>query len=247
MLELNKIYNMDCLEGLKQLDNESIDLVVTSPPYNQNLTTQSDNTLLYEDDKDKEKYLNFIKNVINEIYRVLKPNGSFFYNFKSNTKENLTQPAFEHLSFVLGNFKIAGEIVWKYAGNFDSNRTRFPIDYEMIYHLVKNNRFKFSDCNEKLSSVWHIKHVMSGHSEKKECKNHPCPYPLELVRKIIKHTTNENDLVLDPFIGSGTTAVASKQLKRNYIGFELLQAYCQIAENRLKQKTLSETLLEVAA
>lgn len=233
-----KIYNMDCLKGLYCLPTQSIDLVVTSPPYNQNLSTQAGDRLLYEDNLSNEEYVEFIEKIFKQIYRILKDNGSFFYNYKSDTKNNQVNSAFFHLVKVIGKFNIAGEIIWKYAGNFDSNRTRFPIDYEIIFHLVKRAEFKFSDCGEKLSSIWRINHVMAGTQERRACEIHPCPYPIKLIKKIIRHTTDEKDIVCDPFLGSGTTAVACKQLNRNFIGFEISKEYCEIAKRRLEQETL---------
>jgi len=232
------IYNGDCIQGLKRLPDNSIDLVVTSPPYNQNLSTQDTSKKPYKDNMDDKEYVNFIKELFREIFRVLKDDGSFFYNYKSDTKNNLINSAHFHLFNVIQDFKMAGEIIWNYAGNFDSNRTRFPIDYEMIFHLVKQNKFKFSDRNRKLTSVWNINHVMYGTHEKSTCENHPCPYPLKLIRKIVEHTTNENDIVLDPFMGSGTTAKACYELNRRFIGFELDTEYCEIALKRLKQKVI---------
>ena len=242
MLPVNQIVQGNALSVLQSFPSESIDCIVTSPPYNQSLTTQLKGQLLYKDDNDEIEYLNFLFNVFRELYRVLKSNGSFFYNFKSDTKNNIVKPAFENLIAIKGRFLIVGEIIWKYAGNFDSYRRRFPIDYEFVYHLAKENRFKFFDLNSKLTSVWSIKHVMFGSSEKNESSYHPCPFPVKLVEKCITHTTEKGDIVLDPFIGSGTTAVACKRLDRNFIGIEISPDYCKIAEERLKKisKKLNE-------
>lgn len=193
MLEMNKIYCMDCLEGLKEIPDNSIDLIITSPPYNQNLTTQNTSMKLYEDNKSDEEYTEWIKKIFTEMYRILKINGSLFYNYKTDVFENRLKPAFEHLIKVKGSFLISAEIIWKYAGNFDSARCRFPTDYEMIYHLTKTNNYFFNPGNESLSSVWVINHVMANTNEKKSCGCHPCPYPLKLMRKIIKHCSRERE------------------------------------------------------
>ena len=230
----NKILQGDCLTKLKELPDKFIDMVITSPPYNQGLTTQDKTKNLYTDSLPEDEYIAFIKNIFLEIYRVLKDKGSFFYNFKSNVSENILSPAFKHLMTVnYERFKIAGEIIWNYAGNFDSTRTRFPVDYEMIYHLVKGKDFNFYDQKEKLTSVWDMRHVMFGTEEKAQTGDHPCPFPLHLVKKCMIWTTQKKDIVLDPFLGSGTTAVACKELERDYIGIEINPEYCKIAEKRL--------------
>lgn len=242
ILEVDKIYLIDCIDGLKQLDDNVLDLVVTSPPYNQEFITQDKSKLLYKDDLDDTEYIKWLTELFAVVNNKLKDTGSFMYNYKSLGDGRFLKPAFLHLTEVnkISNFKIAGEIIWKYAGNFDPTRSRFPRDYEMVYHLVKTDNFKFDDLKQTLSSVWYIPHVMSWTDEKRECGKHPCPYPLMLIRKIILHTTNENDLVLDPFSGSGTTALASKQLNRKYIGFEKIPEYVDIANKRLQQKNLKD-------
>ena len=242
ILEVDKIYLIDCIDGLKQLDDNVLDLVVTSPPYNQEFISQDKSRLLYKDDLDDSEYIKWLTELFALVNNKLKDTGSFMYNYKSLGDGRFLKPAFLHLTEVnkISNFKIAGEIIWKYAGNFDPTRSRFPRDYEMVYHLVKTDNFKFDDLKQTLSSVWYIPHVMSWTDEKRECCKHPCPYPLMLIRKIILHTTNENDLVLDPFSGSGTTALASKQLNRKYIGFEKIPEYVDIANKRLQQKNLKD-------
>ena len=246
-IEMNKVYNMDCIEGMKLLPDNSVDLIITSPPYNQGLTTQDTSQTLYADNLPDEEYYKLILGVFREAKRVLKDTGSFVYNYKSDIKNNIVRPAFRHLERANSeaHFLLVGEIVWKYAGNFDSARTRFPIDYEMFYHMAKTNKFKFSDLGEKLSSLWRFNHVMYGTKEKKEAGNHPCPYPVDIIRKFIRHLTVEGDIVLDPFMGSGTTAVACRILDRHFIGFEISKEYCDIANNRLKKYMEQTNLTEV--
>lgn len=234
-----KIICGDCLEVMKGIPDKSVDLIVTSPPYNQCLTTQDIKMKLYSDNMSDEEYVSMLRSFFKEAYRILKDDGSFFYNYKTDVYENKLNTAYAHLMKVNNLFLISAEIVWKYAGNFDSARCRFPTDYEMIFHLTKSNKYKFFDLNQTLSSVWNIPHVMAGTNEKNECKTHPCPYPIKLIRKIIQHTTNENDLIIDPFLGAGTTAVVCKQLKRKCIGIEIIPEYINITKQRLAQEVLS--------
>lgn len=225
----------DCLEEMKKIPDKSIDLIVTSPPYNQNLTTQDKTKFLYNDNKNSEDYNNWLKEIFNELYRILKLSGSFLYNYKTQVSDNILSPAFQHINTVNNQFLLVGEIVWKYAGNFDSCRKRFPVDYEMFYHFAKKNDFYFNDCGETLTSVWNIKHVMAGSAEKKQAGEHPCPYPVTIIKKIIRHCCPQGGVVLDPFMGSGSALVASKEEKRNAIGIEIEPKYFEIAKRRIDQ------------
>jgi len=233
---VNKIICGDCLEVMKTMPDKCVDLVVTSPPYNQALTTQDKSRALYSDNIDEIDYITMLTNCFSQFRRILKDKGSLFYNYKTNVKSNVLSPAFRHLEKVnsFSSFLLVGEIVWNYAGNFDSAKTRFPTDYEMIYHLAKQSNYNFYHQGEELSSVWNYKHVMGGSYEKQECGNHPCPYPKNMIGKIIRYTTQESNVVLDPFMGSGTTAVACKENKRMFIGCELREDYIKIAMNRLQ-------------
>ena len=185
-----------------------------------------------------------IKTLFTEAYRILKDDGSFFYNYKSDTKGNVVSSAFAHLHKFMAftDFKIGAEIVWKYTGNFDSARIRFPMDYEMVFQLIKNSKFKFINTGEKLSSVWRIPHVMARTKEQMETKSHPCPFPKNLVKKIIEHTTDPLDLVIDPFSGSGSTACVAKELGRNSLGWEINKGYFDKSVIRLNNVILQKKL-----
>jgi len=225
----------DCLEVMKTIPDNSVDLVVTSPPYNQNLTTQDTTKKLYSDNLSDIEYKCLIRSVFQSVFRILKPKGSFFYNYKTQVKENRLARACVHVEEMNKEFLVSAEIVWNYAGNFDSAKTRFPTDYEMIYQLTKTSDYNFYHQGETLSSVWNYKHVMAGSIEKIQCGCHPCPYPVNIINKIIRYTTQHNNIVLDPFMGSGTTGVACKELGRNFIGIEISPEYFKIAERRINQ------------
>jgi len=241
--KLGKLYNCDCLELTNYISNNSVDLIVTSPPYNQQLTTQNKSMVLYSDNMHDDAYIKFIQSVFSSFNSMLKQNGSIFYNYKSDTKKNIVKPAFMHLIEAnrFTQFHIVGEIVWKYAGDFDSAKTRFHIDYEMVYHLAKTNIFNFYGKRD-LTSVWKINHVMHGTKEKENTKTHPCPFPEALVTKIITHTTKDNDLVFDPFCGSGTTAVVCERNKRQWVCAEKNNIYCDIIAKRIDNETKQRRL-----
>jgi len=237
---VNKVHCSDCLQFMRNIPDKSIDLIVTSPPYNQKLTTQDTTMILYQDNKKHDEYIDFIRELFKNVHRILNKKGSFFYNYKTNVQENVLFPAFKHLleANEETKFLISAEIVWNYAGNFDSAKTRFPTDYEMIYQLTKTPDYNFYCQDQCLSSVWNMKHVMANTLEKKECGLHPCPYPKSIIEKIMLYSTKSNDLILDPFLGSGTTAVAAKELGRRFIGIEIEPKYVEIATRRLQQEYL---------
>jgi len=238
--ELNKIYCMDCLEGLKKIPDNSVDLVVTSPPYNKGSADRkigkTDSwkkaNIGYGDFKDnlpERKYQEWQKNVLKECIRVLKPSGSIFYNHKPRIINHTIISPFEWLS----KFLIKQRIVWLRNGSPTLEPIRFMPNTEDIFWIIKERKTpKFTGSAFNYGEVWKI--------NVKSEKEHPAPFPIELPRRCIKSCTNERDIVLDPFIGSGTTALASQQLNRNFIGFEINPEYCKIANKRLEQENINQ-------
>lgn len=219
--ELNKIYCMDCLEGLKRLPNNSIDLVVTDPPYNINLVPQRGITKSIENDNlTDEDFELFLEDIFKEIKRIMKED-TFIICFTGWS----TIPSFRKV--LDGLFTLKAMPVWV-KNNFGIGYYTRP-QYEHCF-LYLNGRPK--PLKNPISDVWHFDRVLKP--------VHSCEKPKELIRYIIKSfSNNEKDIVLDPFMGSGTTAVACKQLDRNFIGFELSQEYVDIANKRLEQDNLS--------
>tara|TARA_Y100000034_G_scaffold134231_1_gene202048 strand:- start:5696 stop:6409 length:714 start_codon:yes stop_codon:yes gene_type:complete len=233
-MELNKIYNMDCLEGMKQLEDNSVDLIITSPPYEDisgaGYKANKKDILFFK------LYSDFVDKVFNEYFRILKSNGQIFFNIKSKT-HNKTLSTVHWLEFLesFKQFKLKSYIIWKYAGSFDSTKKRFHLDYEIIYHLSKGDDIYLNtECgiHDPLTSIWYVPHNIKD-------RLHPTQMPILLVERILKVASKPNDLILDNFMGSGTTAVACKQLGRNFIGFEISEEYCKIANKRLEQTNLT--------
>lgn len=231
MLELNKIYNMDCLEGLKLLDDNSIDLIITSPPYNLGKTHHTGNNRFksyseYNDDMPEELYQKWQTEVLNECFRVLKEDGSMWYNHKNRIKNGVQISPYEWLFKT--NFIIKQEVVWQNGSqNFD--KIRFYPMTERVYWLTKSAKTKmFNNINH---------HDFFNRSEWKPVKtkgSHKRAFPVKMCEDIIS-CFNESQIILDPFMGGGTTAVASISMKKNYIGFELDSNYCDIANKRISE------------
>jgi len=211
----------DCLEVMKGIPDESIDLVVTDPPYSVGTTSTgnkgswTDNNLIRP----------FFEIFFNEVKRVLKSSGEFYINTDWRTYP-LLFPLIISASLVIKNC-----IFWDYGWFKAGSHYRFS--HEFIIYGLKNNetKRKFS-ASER--DVWRIPPINFTQEKK-----HPAEKPEELIEKMIINSTNENDLVLDPFLGSGTTAVAAKKLGRHYIGIEIEPKYVEIAKKRLNFEMLN--------
>ena len=222
------IINGDCLEEIKKLDDNSVDLIITSPPYdNIEGAGYGKNT---KDVLFLKLYSDFFGKVLSECYRVLKPTGQFYLNLKSGTiNKTLVTPHWIEFLPEFKQFKLKSYIIWKYSGSFDSTKVRFHLDYEIIYHLSKGDITIYYDEDEHdpLTSVWNIPHYISD-------RLHPVQMPEALAERIIKRGSKPGDLVLDIFAGSGTSLVVAKRLGRKFIGYEINPDHYNNALQRLK-------------
>ena len=241
MLELDRIYNMDCLEGMKQIPDNYIDLVITSPPYN--LGIEYD---VYNDKRDWVEYYNWCNNWLREIYRILKNDGRFCLNHYlsvGNGKKRYTpimdlnwyakQIGFNHHSIAIWNdTTVCKKTAWGSWKSASAPYINSP--YEAVLIMYKDIWKKQSDGITEIGTkqfidtclgVWHI--------APNKINGHPATFPIELADRCIRLFSYENDIVLDCFIGSGTVAIASKMANRKYIGFEISKRYCDMANKKL--------------
>jgi site-specific DNA-methyltransferase (adenine-specific) len=231
---LNTITCGDCLEIMKQMESESIDLIVTSPPYNLKNSTGNGmkdgrggkwaNARLvhgYESHNDNmphEDYVAWQRNCLTEMMRLIPNHGAIFYNHKWRVQGGVLQDRQD----IVSGFPVRQIIIWKRKGGINFNPGYFLPTYEVIYLIAKPEFLLLPKANA-YGDVWEFM---------QEQKNpHPAPFPTELVERIISSTNAP--LILDPFMGSGTTAVVAKKLNRNFIGVELSQEYCDMAKTRL--------------
>lgn len=234
MIDLNKIYNMDCLEGMKHIPDGSIDLIITSPPYNLGgdfhtfvsgkRVTYGDYQSPYSDKLSETDYQNWQINFLSECYRVLKDDGFMFYNHKNRiVNGNVISPFYwlKESSFLISQVITMN---LKSTPNMDKRRF-FPV-HELIFVLNKTKEAKLNNI-ENLTDVWELKKVS------RKISGHPATFHEELPRRCIVASTSEGQVILDPFMGSGTTAVACINTNRNYIGFELSKEYCDLANERI--------------
>ena len=228
MIKNNSIICGDCLGIMRNIPDNSIDLTITSPPYNlgNNHHTGNKKTQAYSDNLSESEYQKQQIKILNEIFRITKENGSIFYNHKNRIKNGVSITPYEWI--LKSNWILKQELVW-FNGSQNFDKIRFYPMTERVYWLVKNKDTKlFNKINSHDLFKW--KPVGSK-------GNHTRTFPKEMVADILKCFDNA-DIIFDPYIGSGTTAIVSRELKRNFIGIEISPEYCKIAEDRLKQKPL---------
>ena len=233
---LNRIINGDCLEVLRQLPDNSIDLVVTSPPYNLKNSTGNGmkdgrggkwaNAALingyenYDDCMPNDEYAKWQHEVLLELVRVIKDDGAIFYNHKWRVQAGLIQDRRD----IVFDVPLRQIIIWKRKGGINFNASYFLPTYEVIYLIAKKD-FKLAKGANSYGDVWEIM--------QEQRNDHPAPFPVELIDRIISSTTAQ--IVLDPFMGSGTTAVVAAGLGRYFIGIEKSAQYCESALKRLER------------
>jgi len=216
---LNKIICGDSLKILKQLPDNSVDLVLTDPPYG--MMFRSNYRKVKYDKIENDDSLWWLQIFCNELKRVSKID-SHIYIFCSFHKVDVFKQELEK------HFNVKNILIWEKnnTGMGDLQGDYAP-KYEMI--IFCSNGSKKLNGNRDANI---IKESKTGN------KLHPTEKPVELIKYLVTKSSNEDDIILDPFLGSGTTAVACKQLKRNYIGIELSQEYVDIANKRLEQDVL---------
>ena len=260
-MQLNKIYNEDCLEGLKRVPDGSVDLTVTSPPYD-NLRTYNGNISQWSFEKFQE--------IARELFRVTKQGGVVVWVVADATiKGSETGTSFKQaLYFMNCGFNLHDTMIWskpsftavgalktRYAQTFgymfvfskgkiktfnalkDRKTTSRSKDKHGTirqkdggFRLMSNRGKQYGEFGIRYN-VWDMPPVTSNI----ERKGHPAQFPEQLANDHIISWSNEGDIVLDPFVGSGTTAIACINTNRNYIGFELDETYFKVADKRIKE------------
>jgi modification methylase len=233
----NIILQGDTLKILKTLPNNFVDLTVTSPPYNKTKKAGGSKTSIMnrikydciDDDMPEDKYQLQQIQIMNELFRITKDAGSLFYNHKvRHLRGNVTHP----MEWVTkSNWHLRQEIIWdRNAPVQVSGYIFYPID-ERIYWLYKpvNNNVignKMLSKHARVKSVWRFAPERNN--------SHPAPYPLELpLRCILAMLDTKDGLVFDPYMGSGSTAVAAKLLGKNYMGIDISSNYIKMANERI--------------
>jgi len=214
-MELNIIYNEDCIDGIKKLPDNSINAVITDPPYFLGVTHNGQ----------KGEYSDliimkpFFDALLFQINRVLKKDGKMYLCCDWRTYPFL-------YPIVSCYMPVRNMLVWNKISGPGST---YSFIHELIIFCSKEN------CNMKGCNIFEIKAFCSGAKKTDGEKLHPTQKPVDLFEKFILDSTNEGDVVMDCFMGSGTLAIAALKTKRNYICFEIQEKYCKIAQNRINQ------------
>lgn len=251
------IYNSDCMDGLKELkaNNIKIHSTITSPPYNIGKE--------YEEQLALSKYIDWLSKISNLIYDVTCNNGSYILNVGYLKIENQARALpIPYLIWDKIRFFLNQEIVWNYGAGVACKNYLSPRNEKILWYVKdeenytfnldpirdpdvkypnskKNGKLRVNTLGKNPSDVWQIAKVTTGSERSsQERTNHPAQFPEDLVMRMVLGFTNEFDIILDPFLGSGTTAAVAMKNKRFCVGFEINEAYCEIAANRLKNDKL---------
>lgn len=244
------IYHLDCLDALPHIPDESINLTVTSPPYNIGKE--------YEKPLPLEDYLNWCAQWIEQIYRLTVDNGGFWLNLGYLSIPHRAKAIpIPYLLWDKIPFYLIQEIIWHYGAGVAGRHFFSPRNEKFLWyvknpnnytfnlddvrdpnvkypHQKKNGKIKVNSLGKNPTDVWEFPKVTSGKNRSSaERTPHPAQFPAAVIERIIKATSNSDDIIFDPFLGSGTTAVVALALQRQVIGFEIRQDYCDIAANRI--------------
>ncbi len=244
-IQSNKIYNIDCIKGMGLLPPKKIDLIITDPPFAINFKASKANynrtasrVMKGYNEIKPEDYYDFTYGWMAEAYRILKESGSMYvFSGWNNLKDILS--SLDEVGFVTVN-----HIIWKYQFGVVTKKKFVTSHYHCLY-VCKNPKkrifFPFSRFKQKSKTkegrslhykdkedVWEIKREYWTGDEKT-----PTKLPAELIKKIIQYSSKKNDIILDPFLGSGQVAIVSKSLGRKYIGYEIVKKYYNFAKKRL--------------
>lgn len=261
------LYAGDCLNLMKKIDPALIDLTVTSPPYNIGKE--------YEEPMPLETYLDWCKDWISEIHRITKDQGAFWLNIGYlEIPEKGKAVPIPYLLWDKTPFFFIQEVIWNYGAGVAGRKFFSPRNEKLLWYVKdqenyvfnlddirdknvkypnqkKNGKLKCNPLGKNPSDVWQIPKVTSGaNRSSKERMPHPAQFPIALIDRVVKASSNQNEIVLDPFLGSGTSAIVALSNKRKFVGFEINEKYCDLAIERIKQYKNSPqpiSLLDFAA
>lgn len=235
----NRIYCADARD-MSQVPDNSVGLTFTSPPYNVGKD--------YDDDLAMHEYLNLLREIGREVQRVLVSGGRYVINLAGVGRKPYV-PLQAHTQLLMSDigFLPMGEIIWYKAvtargncawGSWRSAKT--PVLRDIHEYLLVFGKDSFGrpdkgnstiDAEEFMKATTSVWAIQPAHAKQ---IGHPAPFPVALAERVIRLYSYESDTILDPFCGSGTTCVAAKRLGRNYVGYDISSAYCELAHNRLK-------------
>jgi site-specific DNA-methyltransferase (adenine-specific) len=272
-MESGKIYHGDCMEQMRKIEDGAVDLVFADPPFNIGYGYDE-----YDDRQDDEKYLDWCREWIREIHRILKPSGTFWLAIGDEYAAELKVAAQREIGFTTRSW-----VIWYYTFGVNC-KFKFSRSHAHLFHFVKNDKdftFNADDPAVRVPSAralvygdkranpkgrlpddtwilrpqdfqsdkygftpeqdtWYFSRVAGTFKERQGF--HGCQMPEQLLARIVRVSSNEGDLVLDPFAGSGTTLAVAKKLGREWLGLELSSDYVKYASQRLQSISVGDDL-----
>lgn len=260
-MPFNKIHNQDCVSGMLALPEKSVDIVVTSPPYNLGIDYGT-----YRDDKPRQEYLNWLGEVFSAVNHCLKDDGHFWLNVGYSNKDPwvamdvanvardnfVLQNSFMWVKSIYVNGKTSGHFkpinskryvtpTWEHFFHFtktgDVNMDRLAVGVPYEYYEENKRNDKTNDTKPNLrckGNTWFIPYDTIQNKEKHR-GNHPATYPVALVEEAIKVSGLKSGVLVDPFMGSGSSAIAALNCGLDYIGYDIDKDYIAFAEDRIAE------------
>lgn len=260
-MEINKIYNESNLETIKKMDEKSIDVILTSPFYNTNLKCGKNRTLLntkvkkenfhylrydvFIDNMSNEEYSNYCVDLFNGFDKILKQNGTILWNVNYGSEN--TNGLFTTIGDIINktNFGILDVICWKKKNAMPNSVSKNKLTriWEFVFVFCRKNELMTAHCNKKQVSkrpngqimYENIYNFVEAKNNNEKCPFNKATYSTDLCKKLLDLYAPKNGVVYDPFMGSGTTAVACKELNLNFIGSEISTNQVEWANNRLEK------------
>lgn len=246
------IFNGDCRALLGKIPSDSVDLIVTSPPYSIGKE--------YETNKNVDSFIELHEEILPEVFRICKNGASICWQIGYHISKSNVLPLdyilFDIIRKLKLDFSLRNRIIWTFGHGLHAY-SKFSGRHEMILWFTKGNNYQFNldavripqkypgkrasrgpnkgefsgnPLGKNPSDVWEIPNVKANHIEKTA---HPCQFPVAIPQRLIRALTNKNDLVLDPFCGVASTGVAALLENRRFIGADLSMPYCEIGERRI--------------
>lgn len=241
----NQLITGDCIQEMQKIPSQSIDLVITDPPYfienlkkdlkSSSIRKSSRNSVFFNEFdhfENLEAFKNFMQKILISLRRIMKDKGQAYIFCSYNHVDWLIQ-MIKNL-----DFRFYKPLIWYKKDVMGLFPNQYGCSYEIILWFRKKGKDGIYKNHIGNSQRDVFEFYSTKQSYRKECGYHPTPKPVELMRRLIKNSSNPDDTVMDCFLGSGTTAVAAQQTNRRYIGIEINPEYIKIAEKRLKQTIL---------
>jgi site-specific DNA-methyltransferase (adenine-specific) len=235
----NTIICGDAVKVMKEIPAGGADIIITSPPYNLKNSTGNGmkdgrggkwaNAALqkgyshHDDCMPHDEYVKWQRECLTEMMRIIPEDGAIFYNHKWRVQNGLLQDRQD----IVSGFPVRQVIIWRRKGGFNFNPGYFVPTYEVIY-LIAKSKFRLAPKANGLGDVWEFTQEMGN--------DHPAAFPVDLIDRMVSSTTAK--IILDPFMGSGTTALSAMNHKRGFIGIDLSPEYCDMAVDRINNHIL---------